>query len=106
MKYQLRPFYVSQKAIAKPGPFASTLDKPGNICDNKCPVVPHVDHAQIRFERSKRVIGYLRFRGRYNADQRRFSGVGKSDEPDVRDQFQFKLKFSLLTRPAVVMEFR
>jgi len=76
------------------------LDQPGNVRDGEARGAPVIDDAQARDEGRERIVGDDGPGGGDSGDECRFSDVGKSDQPDVRDELQFEEKLFFLSRPA------
>ncbi len=96
MNKEPRALDVAEEANAQASAFVRAFDEAGEIGDDKgatkLGAVPAgaavgVDDAEIRLKRGERIVGDLRARGRDHGDQRGFSGVGKTDEADVREKF-------------------
>ena len=65
-------------------------------------VQPH--DSEVRLEGSERIIGDLGLRGRDARNQRRLSGIGKSDQADVSQQLQLQAQALFLARfPRLVL---
>jgi len=45
------------------------------------------DDAEIRFERSERIVGDFGARGRDDGNQRGLASIGKTDQADIGEQF-------------------
>src|ERR671932_407814 len=75
------------------------FDQAGNIGDDEG-LVADLDHAEIRTERRKWIIGDLGTRGTDRREQRRFTRVWEADQPDIGDYLKLKIKLALLPRRA------
>src|SRR5205807_6964497 len=96
-------FDVPQKTIAESVTFVCAFDQSGNVCDHKRAKVAEVHHAQVRLEGGKRIVSNLRTRRRNFRDQGRFPGIGKTNQPHVREQLEFELKLKLFAQTAFLM---
>src|SRR5713226_7222469 len=94
MQQQLRSLEVAQKTIAQSVAFVRAFYQSGDIGNNKGAKVTHVYNPQIRLKRRERIIGDLWTRRGNPGDERRFTRVGKADQANVREQFQFELQRS------------
>ena len=73
------------------------LDDTRDIGHDERLVVPHLDNAQIGFERSEGVVGNLGFGGRHHRQQRTLSGIREPDKAHVGQHLQFEDKGTLVT---------
>src|SRR3989338_3836996 len=76
---------VFEKFETKPLTFRSALDESRDIGDDKT-----VIRAEMRFERCKRVICDPAFCRSERVEQARFSRIGESHKPDIRDEPQLE----------------
>src|SRR5262245_19466006 len=83
-----------------------TFDEPRNISHDETLAVVVTDHAQIRGQRSKRIVGDFRPHRGDRRDQRRLAGVGQPDDADIGEQAQLDLKLSLFSRFSRLSEAR
>ncbi len=84
-----RALDVAQKFIAETRAQVRAFDQTGNIRENQVAVVNHRD-AEIRDQRSERVIRDLGARGSHRRQQGGFAGIRQTDDADIREQFQFE----------------
>ena len=74
------------------------LDQAGQIRENECPFASNADRAEVWMLRRERIVGDLRMSLRNSAQQRRFTGVGQSNETSVGDDLQFQHDPALFAR--------
>src|SRR6266849_4970136 len=98
MQQQLRALEMAQKTITQSVAFVRAFDQSRDVGNHKGAKVTHVDDTQIWLKRRERIIGDLWTRRGNSGDQRRFTRVGKTDQANVREQFQFKLQFKFFAR--------
>src|SRR5437588_13121394 len=94
---------MPQKPITESVSLMCAFNQSGNVSNHKRPKVTEIDDTQVWFERSKRIIGNLRFRRRHCGDERGFACVWKSHQSDVGQKFQFELQLKLFTRTSFLM---
>src|SRR5258708_5081282 len=105
MQNELCSLDVPQKAMSEARSIRRAFDQAWNVGDDKRSKVAHIDDAEVWFERCERVIGDLRFGGRDDRDQCRFTCVWKTDEAYIGDQLQLQLQLSFAARPPCIMIF-
>ena len=86
---------VGEELVPEPGALGRPFDQPGDVGDDRLPVVA-LDRPQHRRERRERVVGHLRRRPRQPPQQRRLPGVRQPDQADVGEQLQAQLDPPLL----------
>ncbi len=92
MQQQAGARKVLQKTNAQPGPRGRTLDDPRYVRDDEAASPAQADHAQIGIQGSEGIIGHLRPRTRYGADQARLARIRKTEQPDVREQNELQVE--------------
>ena len=92
--------------MSQPTAFACTFDDAGDVGDDELGrfIQPH--DAEMRLQRGERIVGDLRLGRRDHTDERRLSGIRKSDESDVGHQLQFEFQPPFLAMLALFGEFR
>lgn len=58
------------------------------------PEVVRFNHSDIRIERSEWIRSSAGVGGRYRSQKRRFAGIGKANQADISDDFQFQIQDS------------
>src|SRR5581483_7779417 len=91
-------FEMSQELMAEPEAAVRAFDQSRHVGDHKAPVVAETYDAEVRRQRGERIIGDFRTRRGDARDERRLAGVRESDQPDVREQFQFEPQIFDLAR--------
>ena len=96
MDEEARALDVLQEANAEPSALVCAFDEAGKIGDDEgaaefgavaAGAAVGVDDAEIRFERGERIVGDFGARGGDDGDERGSSGVGKTDEADIGEEF-------------------
>src|SRR5260370_12206894 len=82
---------MAQKTITQSVAFVRAFDQSGDVGNHKGAKVTHVDDTQIWLKRRERIIGDFWTRRGNPGDERRFTRVGKTNQTNVREQFQFNL---------------
>ena len=78
VQQQARALQVLEEPNAQPGAFRRALDQSGDVGHDETAMDAHVDHAQVRVQGRKRIVGNFRLRRRNSADQGRFAGIRQS----------------------------
>src|SRR5258707_11254388 len=94
---------MAQKTITQSVAFVRAFDQSGDVGNHKGAKVTHVDDTQIWLKRRERIIGDFWTRRGNPGDERRFTRVGKTDQTNVREQFQFKLQFKFFARTSFLV---
>src|ERR1700745_143699 len=109
MRDQTCPFDVLQEASTKPSSVMGALDEARQIGDDeraagsRCRVGIGGDHAEMRLERRERIRSDLRTCRRNARDQCGLTGVRKTNEAHIREQFQFETQVAFLAGMSVFM---
>src|SRR6185437_431268 len=85
-----RSLDVAEELNAKAFPLVGAFDQTRNVGNHKCAVIRQFDDSEIWLESIERIISDLRAGGRNTGDQRRFSGVRVTYEPDIGQQLQLE----------------
>ena len=89
-----------RKLNSEPGALGGAFDQPGDVGHDEAAMDPDRDDAQIRMQRRERIVGNFRLRRRNGANQRRFSGIRQSEQPDVRHHLELEPQLALLAGQA------
>jgi hypothetical protein len=116
MNKDARAFHMAQKPDAEAGAFMRAFNQAGKIGDDEGAAdiggafvgasaglrnAVGADDSEIRFEGGEWVIGNFGARGGDYGNQRGFASVGKTDEADVGEQFEFEAQVALFAGMAV-----
>src|SRR5437899_5482881 len=83
---------MAEEFEPEPCPGMGALDQSGQIRHDERGIFRQLDDAQHRLQRGEGVIANLRPGGAGGRQERRFAGIGKTDEARVRDQLQLQPK--------------
>ena len=82
-------------------PGMRALDQARHVRHDERPLVhpdpPVADDAELRGQRGERITRHARARRGHRGQQRRFSGVGKADQPHVGQQAEFQFEAARLS---------
>ena len=98
MQQHTATFQVLQEADTKTCAFSRAFNQTWNIGNHEALLVVHTHNAEARYQRGERIIRHFRFRRRYRADKRRFTGVWHAQHTHVRQQHQLQHQVTLITR--------
>ncbi len=99
MQQHLRALDMAEEARAEARAFVRALDQPRNVGQHEI-VVARAHHAEIGMQRGEGVVRDLWLGRRDGSEERRFAGVGQSDEAGVGDQLQAQPDRQLVARQA------
>src|SRR5690348_8507081 len=112
MDEQTRALDMAEKTDPESRSFVGAFDETGQIGNDKRaaefaaffsrPAIG-VDHAEIGLERGEGIVRDFRPGRGNHRDERRFTGIRKTDKADVSEQFQFKTKMTLFTGVTVLV---
>src|SRR5215203_2767228 len=103
MQQQFRSFNVPEEPIAQARASMRTFDQSGYIGNYKCTKVAKINHAEMWFQRGERIVSNLRTSSGHSRDERRLSGIWKTNQSDVSQQLQFELEIQLFSLAATLM---
>ena len=92
-----RTFDMPQEVKAQALALAGAGNQPRHFRNGEC-FVPHIDDAQVRLQRGKRVVADLWFRRRQHRNERRLPGRWETDQAHIRHGFQLQHHVVLLPR--------
>src|SRR6056297_2295002 len=81
-----------EELMAESSTFGSALDDAWNVGDDKAASRLQADHAQVRVQGCKGIVGHLRPCLRYGRDQGRLSGVRKPQQADIGKHLEFEME--------------
>src|SRR5262245_34772870 len=81
------PLDMAQEARAEAMALMRAFDQARNVGEDEARSAD-ADNAELRVERSERIVGDLRFRGRNSGKQGRFAGIGKAKQAGIGNEFQ------------------
>ena len=90
MNEDLRAFQMAEELMTETEAPVRTLDQARDVRNDEAALVVEAHDAKVRRQRGERIVRNLRPGRRDVRDQRRFAGVRKSDEPDIRKQLQLE----------------
>src|SRR6185369_6107741 len=91
---------MAQELMAEPRTFRGTLDKPRYVSNHEAAVFVDSHYAEIRMQRGEGIVGDF-WPGRGDGTNiSGFSGVGHTEQADVRKDFQLKLQTAALPQRA------
>src|SRR5262245_17141901 len=91
---------MPKKLMAETEATVRALDKTGDVGHDETAIVAQSDNAEVWGQRRERVISNFRPSRGNPRDERRLTGIGKPDESDVGEQFQFEPEIFDLARLA------
>src|SRR5882762_5123796 len=112
MYQQPRALHVPQKSNTQSRAFMSAFNQSRQVGDDvrspdlaafAAPSAVRVYYAQVRLQRSKRIIRNLRPRRGYHRNQRRFTRIRKAHKPYVGQQSQLQPQLPLLAGMPILM---
>ncbi len=107
MDQQASSFDVLKKTDTESGAQVGTFDQAWKIRDDEAAAefpagaAIGVDYAKIGFERGERIVSDFRAGGGDDGNQCGFTSVGKTDEADVGEKFEFEAEMALFAGAAV-----
>ena len=109
MRDQPRTFQMFQKACAEARAFMRAFDQSRHIRHNKRATLAGRrigiggNHTEMRLQRRERIRGNFRPRRGDARNQSGFSSIRETDQPYIRQQFQFKAQVTFFAGLAVFM---
>ena len=100
MHEHFRAFEVTQEPVAEAETAVCAFDETRHVGDDEAAVVAQPHDAEIGRQRRERIIRDLRPRRGHPGNERRFAGIGESDEPDVGEQLQLEPQIFFFARLA------
>ena len=100
MQQHARSLEVLQEADTQSSALGGALDQPRDISHDEAAVDADCHYAQVRMQRSKRIVGNFRLCRRNGADQGRFAGIRQSKQSNVRHDLELEAELALLARQA------
>ena len=97
MQQEVRTLQVFEELNAQSGTVGRAFDKPWYIGNHKINGIGGAHHAQVRMQRSERVVSHFRPGVRHGPDERRLAGVRHSEQAHISQHLQFELEFTFLT---------
>ena len=91
---------VPQEIVSEARALAGALNDAGDVRHDEAGALSRVNHAEIGKQRCEMVVGDLRVGLADHTEQRRFSYVGKPQQPHVRQKLQLQHQFPVLTGQA------
>ena len=86
---------MTQELEPEPRAFACTFDQTRNIGDHKTLFCSHAHHAQMRVQGREGIVRNLRTGVGNGRNEGGLTGVGHSEKPHVRQDFEFQLQFAV-----------
>src|SRR5437773_8071131 len=87
---------MPEELVPQAGTFGCSFDEPGDVGDHEASIDPGTNHSEMRMQGSRRVVGNLGAGSRDGANERGFSGIGKSQQSDIGKHFQLELERTML----------
>ena len=100
------PVHVAEKFQAEPGACMRALDQPGQVCHNEAGIVGQLDDPQHRLQGGEGIIANLGPGRAGRRQERRFPGIGKTDQTGIGDQLELQPQPARFPRLAQLGEAR
>src|SRR2546428_1196462 len=97
---EARPLHVAEELLAEARAVACALDQTGDVRDDELPIVEPRD-SEVRDKRREGIVGDLRTRAGERGEERGFSRVRHSGEPDIGQELELEVDLAALALPAV-----